>query len=205
MTRRATVAAAAALTLTLAGVASAAPAWAHSYLVDSTPAEGAVLTELPAEFSVTANETLLDLGGQGVFALQIRDADGRYYGDGCVEVVNATMSAAAAIGPSGDYTMLWQVVSADGHPVSGEIPFSWEAPEGFDPSPALDRAPACGEDPDGAPATGPAVPSEPGEIPGEFGGGSIGLWIAVGIILFGAVAAVIGVAVAFSRKRDPEE
>lgn len=141
---------------------AAAPAWAHSAIVASTPEEGETLTALPEAFSVTANETLLDLGGQGAFELQIRDAAGGYYGDGCVSVVDATMSAEPAIGDSGEYTMLWQVVSADGHPVSGEIAFTWEAPEGFEPAASHDALPVCGEDPEAAPTEAPA---ESGESP----------------------------------------
>jgi len=138
----------------------AAPAQAHSYLVASTPSEGETLTALPEQFSITANETLLDLGSQGAFGLQIRDADGRYYLDGCVNVVDATMSADASLGDSGEYTMVWQVVSADGHPVSGEIPFTWDAPGGFDAAVAYDTAPVCGEDPAASPTPAPADPGE---------------------------------------------
>jgi methionine-rich copper-binding protein CopC len=139
---------------------TAAPAWAHSAIVASTPEDGETLTELPEAFSVTANETLLELGGQGVFQLQIRDADGRYYGDGCISVVDATMSADPVLGESGDYEMLWQVVSADGHPVSGEIPFSWEAPAGFTPATAHATVPVCGEDPDATPTPTPLAPDQ---------------------------------------------
>lgn len=143
-------------------LATAAPAQAHSAIVDSTPAEGETLTALPEAFSVTANETLLDLGGQGVFALVIRDAEGRYYGDGCVDVVDATMSAEPAIGASGDYEMLWQIVSADGHPVSGEIAFSWEAPAGFAPATPRAAVPVCGEDPGAVPTPAPDEAGESG-------------------------------------------
>lgn len=171
-----------------------APAGAHSALVASTPAEGEVLTELPSAFSVTANETLLDLGGQGVFQLQVRDADGRYYGDGCVSVVDATMSAEPAIGASGAYTMLWQVVSADGHPVSGEIPFTWEAPDGFAPAESHAAPAVCGEEP----ATEPSGEAEPEP---EQGGPSIALWIGVGVAIAGGVIAAIAGAVAVTRRR----
>jgi len=157
---------AAALTLGLStalALLAAAPAWAHDYLVDSTPAEGETLTELPDRFSVTANETLLDLqsdgsGGQGAFGLVIRDADGGYYGDGCVSVVDATMSTDPVLGDSGDYTMIWQIVSADGHPASGEIPFTWDAPDGFEPASAQDAAPECGEESAASPTSTPADP-----------------------------------------------
>ncbi|GMA89548.1 copper resistance CopC family protein [Homoserinibacter gongjuensis] len=96
---------------------AAVPASAHSQLVGSTPAEGETLAELPAEFSVTMNERLLDDAGLSAFALRVRDAGGLYYGDGCLQVADDTMSTAAAIGPAGDYVLEWQVVSADGHPV----------------------------------------------------------------------------------------
>ena len=169
--------------LALAGAAvlvTAAPAWAHSAIVASTPEEGETLTELPEAFSVTANETLLDLGGQGVFQLQIRDADGGYYGDGCVEIVDAVMSAEPAIGESGDYTMLWQVVSADGHPVSGEIPFSWEAPADFEPAAAHHDVPVCGEDPDAAPTPlAPPQEASPWALPVTLGAALLAALVAV--------------------------
>ena len=144
---------------------AATPAWAHDDIVDSTPAAGETLTELPEAFSVTASETLLDLqsagsGAQGAFGLQVRDADGRFYGDGCVSVVDATMSADAVIGDSGEYTMIWQLVSADGHPVSGEIPFTWEAPDGFEAAMGHDVASECGEDPAASPTQ---TPTESGD------------------------------------------
>jgi methionine-rich copper-binding protein CopC len=139
---------------------TAAPAWAHIGIVASTPEDGETLTALPEAFSVTANETLLDLGGQGVFQLQIRDAAGGYYGDGCVSIVDATMSAEPVLGASGDYEMLWQVVSADGHPVSGEIPFTWEAPADFEAATPHDAVPVCGDDPDAAPTPAPLAPTQ---------------------------------------------
>jgi methionine-rich copper-binding protein CopC len=145
-TRAATTASLAlALGVTLS-LGAAAPAWAHDDVVDSTPAEGETLTALPDAFSVTASEPLPDLGAEGVFELQIRDAAGSYYGDGCVDIVDATMSTEPAIGESGEYMMLWQIVSADGHPVSGEIAFTWEAPDGFEPAAAAAEAPSCGGD-----------------------------------------------------------
>jgi methionine-rich copper-binding protein CopC len=185
-TARATAALRGAVIATLTGVAvlfAATPAGAHSVLADSTPEEGQTLTELPEAFSVTANEALLDLGGQGVFQLQIRDAEGAYYGDGCVEVVDATMSATPALGASGDYTMIWQVVSADGHPVSGEVHFSWDAPGDFEPSDGVAEPPVCGG----------AVETED-----DPEGGWIALGVALALAVAGIAAAVI---VAATRRR----
>lgn len=110
--------------------AFAMPAAAHDGLVESTPPAGETLTALPDEFSVTMNDDLLDLEGEGSgFGLLVHDAAGRYYGDGCVTVDGPTMSASAVIGEPGEYTVIWQVVSSDGHPTSDEFTFTW-APAG---------------------------------------------------------------------------
>jgi len=110
----------------VAVLATATPAWAHNYLVSSTPAEGEVLTTLPEHFSVTTNEPLLDLSGSGSgFGMEIIDADGLYYGDGCVTVEGASLFADPVIGTAGSYTLVYQVVSADGHTVSDSFEFEW--------------------------------------------------------------------------------
>lgn len=107
-------------------LAAATPAQAHNYLVGSTPAEGSTIAELPEAFSVTTNGPLLDLDGDGSgFAIEVTDADGRYYGDGCVTVRDATLSMGASLGEPGDYTLFWQLVSEDGHTVSGSFGFTW--------------------------------------------------------------------------------
>jgi hypothetical protein len=135
----------------LAAVALAAtasvPAWAHSQLVASTPSEGATLTELPREFSVTLNERVLTDAGTSAFALRVTDASGQYYGTGCLDILEATVSTPATIGPAGSYTLEWQVVSADGHTVGGEIPFEWAPAGEFEPAAGSAEAPRCGDDP----------------------------------------------------------
>ncbi len=124
----------------------AAPAQAHNYLVSSTPAEGETLTALPDRFDITTNEALLDLGGStGAFALQVTDADGLYYGDGCLDVTGPAMSTAAALGAPGTYTVQWQVVSADGHSVSDEYAFEWAPTSAGEESAGSAAPPVCGE------------------------------------------------------------
>ena len=171
----------------------AAPAQAHNYLVESTPASGQSLTELPANFEITTNEALLDLGGDGSgFALQVRDADGLYYGDGCISVTNATMSTTAAIGAAGKYTVLWQVVSADGHTVSDEFPFTW-APTGDVPaSKGSATAPNCGGTTGGSAPAAPAAsgtevkPTDTANLSDvlTIGGAVVAVGLAIGITLF---------------------
>lgn len=105
---------------------ASAPAQAHNYLVQSTPKAGETLTVLPERFSITTNDTLLNIAGSGAgFALQVKDENGLYYGDGCIDVEGAGMSTAAALGAPGAYEVIWQVISTDGHTVSSDFSFTW--------------------------------------------------------------------------------
>jgi len=164
-------------------VLSAAPAWAHSFLAASTPVEGETLTTLPETFSVTMNEDLLDLVGDGTgFGLEVRDAAGSYYGDGCLTIDGATLSTPAALGAAGDYEIVYQVVSADGHPVSDTIAFEWAPPADFAPADGFDAAQNCGatEEPETPVEAEPAA-----DISGALwlGGGLLAVVAAVGITL----------------------
>ncbi|MBN9139998.1 MAG: copper resistance protein CopC [Micrococcales bacterium] len=185
------VAAGAALALVAAPAAEA-----HSVLVASTPEAGVTLAELPAEFSVTMNETLLSGAGDAAFALRVRSSDGLYYGDGCLTIVDATVSTPAAIGPAGDYTLEWQVVSADGHPVGGEIPFTWTGEATADG--ATEPAACGGAVPNPGTTTGPDDGSgHHGDTASEIPLGDV-LWI-VGAVLVVALA-VTGALIATRRR-----
>lgn len=155
MRARATVPALTALVLALV-LPGAPAAQAHSYLVASSPAADSVVTELPAEFSVTANELLLDLAGDASgFAIQVVDAAGRYYGDGCLVVAGSTLSMGATLGEAGDYHLYWQVVSADGHPVSGDFAFGWQPGDDQPRTEGLGAPPVCGGAVDPSPTASP--------------------------------------------------
>ena len=164
----------------------AAPAQAHNYLVSSTPAEGETLTELPAQFSVTTNGDLLSLGGSTAgFALEIRDAAGLYYGDGCVTVDGPTMSEAAALGEAGDYTMLWQLISTDGHTVSGEVAFSWAPADDTAASEGTETPAACGNEV-AQPGTSDPAPQRANADLGDvlWIGGAIAALLVAGFVTF---------------------
>ncbi|WIB36835.1 copper resistance CopC family protein [Curtobacterium sp. MCJR17_043] len=133
--------AASAAALAIAGSAVlglAAPASAHNYLVSATPAADSTLTELPESFAITTNDRLLDIGDtDSGFAFRVVGPDGEYFEDGCVDVDGPTMTTAAALGDSGEYTVEWQIISADGHTVSDSYDFTWDAPAGFSPRSGL--------------------------------------------------------------------
>lgn len=162
---------------------TAMPAQAHNYLVATNPVADSTITELPPEFSVTTNATLLDLDGAGSgFAIEVIDADGLYYGDGCTTIVDATLSTAAALGPAGDYTLVWQLVSEDGHTVSGEFGFTWAPASDAVISEGSATAPNCGGE-----QTRATAPAEPAPVRADAALGDV-LWAggAILAVLFAA-------------------
>lgn len=185
----------------------AIPAQAHNYLVSSTPAADSTLTALPDQFEITTNEDLLDTdGASAAFALQVTDVSGAYYGDGCVSVDGPSMVAEPALGEAGTYTVIWQVVSADGHTVSDEFEFDWAPSSPTAISSGVSAPPECGgaapsdtaageDQPDaGQPDAGQAdsrgaattATSDAGSIPSDA------LWLGGGaVILIGAFVAVL--------------
>ena len=180
-------------------LSTAAPsASAHDYAVGSTPADGATITELPPQFDLTMSEDMLDLGGAGNgFALQIIGPDGLYYGDGCLTMAGPTLSTPAALGVAGDYLMRWQVVAADGHPVSDEYGFTWAPASSKTPSVGSATPGVCGIAAETPAVPGPSttVPADapPSAAPGNRDSldfGTLALWVGVGVVTVAAAAAV---------------
>ena len=185
--------AAAILLALIAVLATATPASAHNYLVSSTPAAGETLTELPERFSVTTNEPLLDLGGNGSgFGIEVIDAQGLYYGDGCVTVEGPSVYTAAALGEAGTYRLVYQVVSADGHTVSDEFTFDWAPGAEF----AASAGSATPGDCDGLYARDDAVPASADAASIDL---STVLWIG-GALLAVGIAVVVTLIVLRPRK-----
>ena len=133
-------------------VLGASPAQAHNFLVSSTPTAGEVVTTLPESVSVTTNGPLLELSGDGAgFTIQVTDAAGTFYGDGCMTVSGSTLSTPAALGAAGTYRVVWQVVSEDGHTVSDEFTFEWAPAADFEPASGQAAPPVCGVVPEETP------------------------------------------------------
>lgn len=113
-----------ALAVMLAAVAvllSNGVASAHAYLRGSDPADGTTVQTLPATVSLDFNETIQNFEPVVV----VTGPDGKNYATGAVSVVgNAVSTAVSTDGPAGAYSLAYRVVSADGHPVTGEVKFS---------------------------------------------------------------------------------
>ncbi|WP_147915305.1 copper resistance protein CopC [Ruania zhangjianzhongii] len=103
--------------LVLTGAQSAS---AHAELLSTTPEDGAVLEQAPADAVLTFNEPV-----------QLIDGSIRLFpGDGDPLILDAHVSDANVVAPlpadaeNGRYALSYRVVSADGHPISGAITFT---------------------------------------------------------------------------------
>ncbi|PPG01687.1 copper resistance protein CopC [Rathayibacter sp. AY2B7] len=109
--------------LALAGVliGTAGPVQAHDQLISSTPGSGEHFTNSPAEVTLTYSEDVLTIGA----LVLVTDMDGIDHVSGPVELTDSTVTAPleAAL-PGGSYDLKWRVVSADGHPIAGVVPFT---------------------------------------------------------------------------------
>ncbi|WP_440711208.1 copper resistance protein CopC [Herbiconiux sp. YIM B11900] len=136
--------------LALAGPAASASA--HDGLESSDPAADSSITTDPGAITLGYSDDLLALGSStGGFALQVIDSEGLHYESGCVGLAGAQLSAPIALGDAGGYVVLWQVVSSDGHPTSGQYDFDYEPVSADGAAEGLTDAPVCGEAWAGAP------------------------------------------------------
>jgi methionine-rich copper-binding protein CopC len=94
---------------------------AHSVLLSSTPAKDAAVATSPAEAVLVFNEPVENRFTE----LAVLGPDGTSHWEaGPASVVDARVSAPLRpFGPAGTYTIRYRVTSADGHPVSGTVPF----------------------------------------------------------------------------------
>ena len=118
--------AAGALAAAVVILATALPASAHDQLIQSTPGVDERLTAPPESVTLTFSGELLMLGDSSTGALVLLvDADGKNWVSGDPVVNGNTVTAAVAESmPDAGYQVRWQVVSEDGHPISGVVPFT---------------------------------------------------------------------------------
>ncbi|WP_405916641.1 copper resistance CopC/CopD family protein [Streptomyces sp. NBC_00728] len=107
-------------------LAGAAPASAHAALTGSNPTQGSVVDQAPTQVSLTFSEQV-SLNND---SLQVLDPKGqRVDTGGASDLGGDTYGLKLRPGlPDGTFTVTYQVVSADSHPVSGAFTFSVGAP-----------------------------------------------------------------------------
>jgi methionine-rich copper-binding protein CopC len=108
---------------------SALPANAHTSLELSNPSDGQSIEFMPAELSAAFNEDLISIEGEVVNTFELQSAEGTKYVLSAATIASPTVSAKVGDGdyPAGEYLLKYRVVSADGHPVTGEIRFSTQS------------------------------------------------------------------------------
>ncbi|GGS58224.1 copper resistance CopC/CopD family protein [Streptomyces violaceus] len=107
-------------------LAGAGPASAHAAVTGSDPGQGAVVQEAPARISLTFSEQV----ALSDDSLRVLDPDGKRVDTAEPSNVSGTTYAVPLKPglPDGTYTVAYQVVSADSHPVAGAYTFSIGAP-----------------------------------------------------------------------------
>ncbi|CAM5324356.1 MULTISPECIES: copper resistance CopC/CopD family protein [Streptomyces] len=107
----------------------ATPAGAHAALTGSTPAQGSVVQSAPEQVTLTFSEGVaMDDDSVRVLDPQGKRVDRGKLRDLCSgETVKYGAGLPPGL-PDGTYTVAWQAVSADSHPVSGAFTFSVGAP-----------------------------------------------------------------------------
>ncbi|MFI6292622.1 copper resistance protein CopC [Nonomuraea sp. NPDC050790] len=139
-------------------------ALAHDALKSSSPDKNAkvkALEEIELEFTARVRMPVVVLrdGGDKPVPLGKPVADGK--------IVTTEVPEALA---AGRYVIGWRVVSSDGHPIQGEIPFTVTAPPTSptpDPTPSESTSISATESPTGsateATSAAPAPPADPGQ------------------------------------------
>ena len=107
---------------------NAPTAEAHSTLVSSLPKSGATLKVAPKEVSLTFNEKLLVITGEHPTSLRVFSPAGISITSGALKVkansVSISLKTLKAMKTIGKFKVAYRVVSADGHPISGEYFFT---------------------------------------------------------------------------------
>jgi methionine-rich copper-binding protein CopC len=102
-------------------VGSAGPAAAHTTIVSSDPQQGEVLSTPPSTIRITFAQAVLPVGS----ALEVLGPNSQEVASGRVQVSGANLTQPLKVGlPDGGYTVLWRVVAADGHPITGAFTFT---------------------------------------------------------------------------------
>ena len=93
------------------------PASAHEELVSSDPSESGVLEALPSRAILTFSGAVAE-----VHEVTVTGPDGSV-ANGAATAVGAEVRQNLWAGPDGAYTLTYDVLSADGHEIAGEIRF----------------------------------------------------------------------------------
>ncbi|WP_020674146.1 copper resistance CopC family protein [Amycolatopsis nigrescens] len=171
-------------------VATASPAFAHTKLTSSDPAEGATLAGAPAEIRLTFGAAVTLPEG----AIKVSGPENAQWKIGAPEVAGTVVTAPVQpAGPAGQYTVDYRVLAEDGDAVTGKIRFTLST--GASPTSTVTFSPALGPAPEHiSPAPRAAAPE-----PVDDSGVPWPVWTALGIL----VAAIAAFLLVRGRRSSP--
>lgn len=187
----AVVVATAVITVAVPGAASA-----HSELVSSSPTDGDSTSEIPSEIVLEFNESIQEIGNEIV----VVDPEGTPVADGEMVVDGSVVTQPISTGAAGEYTVTWRVVSADGHPISGEFSYTLRVPstideeQGSEETTAAETTEPAGSDNTQAESTEGTSAVESGESleDEESGSGStVPIFIGLGVLVLAGVVILV--------------
>ncbi|WP_326824287.1 copper resistance CopC family protein [Streptosporangium sp. NBC_01756] len=156
------------------------PAQAHNVLIGSDPKDGAQLATGPGKITLTFDQAVR----QGFAQISVTGPDGTRWEDGTTAVDGRQVSIGVRpLGPAGQYTIGYRILSSDGHPVADKVTF------------ALTTA-GTGTASQPAPAASAAAPQAPGlsaqaaEAAQNGGAGMAVLWIVCALVVLGGATVV---------------
>jgi len=177
-------------------LAGASPAQAHDELLGSDPAADSSLDALPAQLTLTFSAEIAD--DEGASVVEVTDAAGTTLVDGAPTVHDNVLTQPLAGEASGAVTVLWKVVSSDGHPISGEFSFTVAGAPAPTPTPTETAAPTQSA------TTAPSETVEPTptvtSLPAASDGSSALPWIIAGVLALALIGAVVYLLVSRSRR-----
>ncbi|AWS43784.1 copper resistance CopC family protein [Streptosporangium sp. 'caverna'] len=175
----------------------ATAAQAHDVLKSSNPAKDAKVADI--------SEVTLEFDRAVKFPkVAVLNASGERFQAGEASLRGKkVVQALSGMLPPGKYTIGFRVVSSDGHPRTGEIPFTVIASSTPSPTPTssatASEAPSTPAPSSAAPSAEPVEPTlipQANETSGSAGGGSVFLWVVVGL-----AAVMAAFSIVISRRR----
>ena len=180
----------------LAAVALPLAAQAHTALTSATPADGARLTEVPTEVTLTFSEEVREPAFVVVTAPDGSTHEaGRPGIDGPAVSQEVDRDSLDATRTAGTWTVAYRVVSADGHPIQGLTTFTVSG-DAASATPSTNPSSTPASTPSAAPDSRDAEETDSDEA-----GGTAGAPIFIASVLAALLVAVAAVTVRRQRER----
>jgi methionine-rich copper-binding protein CopC len=166
----------------LAVLLTATPAFAHTELKSSDPADGVSLSTAPTQVTLTFEEAVT----LPQDPISVTGPDGSSWTVGTATIAGASVTAPVeATGPAGQYTLRYTVIADDGDDVKGAVRFTLSTAASATTAPETTEAQAVAAPT--AAAAAPTVAATPVEAAGSSGT-SGWVWFAVAVVVAGVLA-----------------